>query len=432
MMTKHIAILITLCLFVSLAAAQPYSIRANRGLNLRAAPSLSAAIAATARSGDILQVIGHAGEWLKISHEGREVWLADWVNYSRVDSSAPSESQQPASEIDNCCFVDRQCNSEQQWVDGYWAYQNGQCPAQPQPGTSTQPAASAPANVNNCCFVDRQCSNDQQWEEGYWDYQYGQCTPQPQPSTLALPSASELATGGNCCSHHWQCRFEEERVQGYYAYKINQCAGIPQTSAITLTGPVPRIEGSARFVNHVIASLKLLKGIAPDWYNYVITGMDVIVEVPVPNLGEGQVCTARAYHNERKATLESCWIDLSSRGTDLPPVYDQGDTAVALAHEACHIHTHEEGKHFASQEQEEAECRKFGTGVAALMNGAFAVGMNPRHSTTYFQKDQALRLLRNYCSQGYRTDLFCPTLQRLERDWGNVPYAVFPPGAPQW
>ena len=24
-----------------------------------------------------------------------------------------------ASDIDNCCFVDRQCHSDQEWVDGY-------------------------------------------------------------------------------------------------------------------------------------------------------------------------------------------------------------------------------------------------------------------------------------------------------------------------
>ena len=60
-------------------------------------------------------------------------------------------------------------------------------------------------------------------------------------------------------------------MQGYYAYQINQCAGFPDYSAVTLTGPVPRIEGSSRFVQHITASLKLLKGVDPAWYNYVIT-----------------------------------------------------------------------------------------------------------------------------------------------------------------
>ena len=30
-------------------------------------------------------------------------------------------------DVNNCCFVNRQCVTEQQWVDGYWAYQRNQC-----------------------------------------------------------------------------------------------------------------------------------------------------------------------------------------------------------------------------------------------------------------------------------------------------------------
>ena len=46
--------------------------------------------------------------------------------------------------VDNCCFVDRQCNSDQDWVHGYWAYQNNQCaaPSPNQSDSSQQPAAS--------------------------------------------------------------------------------------------------------------------------------------------------------------------------------------------------------------------------------------------------------------------------------------------------
>ncbi len=119
MKTKCIAILIAFCLLVAHASAQEYSVRANRGLNLRAAPSLNAVIADTVRSGTILQVVGKLNRWLKINLNGREVWLADWVDYSRVDSSEPTESQQPAAQIDNCCGIDRQCQTDQEWIDGY-------------------------------------------------------------------------------------------------------------------------------------------------------------------------------------------------------------------------------------------------------------------------------------------------------------------------
>ncbi len=300
-----------------------------------------------------------------------------------------------SAQIDNCCFVDRQCSSDQDWTNGYWAFQNGQChvPAQPQPQTSAAPVGNVPAQIDNCCGIDRQCSSDQEWTNGYWAFQNGQCAAPAQPQ--------------------------------------------PQTS----TAPVPRIEGSSRLVNHITAALKFLKSVAPDWYNYVITGMDSIVEVPAPGWKFEEVCTevydpvrkvttetcvrggctARAYYRERKVTLESCWLDNLGRLGVGVPYYDQRTTAAVLAHEACHIHTHEEGKHFATLEDEEAECDKFGMGAGALFSSALPTGLDPSRGTNYYEKDRTLGLLRQYCSGGYRADLFCPTLQRLEDIWRNVP-----------
>ncbi|MCY3833819.1 MAG: SH3 domain-containing protein [Chloroflexi bacterium] len=404
-------------LLLGVASAQEYAIRANRGLNLRVAPSLNADIADTVSSGSTLQVVGKLNRWLKIYRNGRDVWLADWVDYSRVESSEPTGSQPPTAPIDNCCHVDRQCQSDQQWVDGYWAYQNGQCAA------PAQPAASAPANVDNCCFLDRQCQSNQEWIAGYQAFQRGQCAP-PVP-----------ATGGNCCSLGWHCPTEVERAQGYWTYQINQCAGLPQTSGIALTGPVPRIEGSGRFRQHIEATLRFMKSVAPAWYNYVITGLDSIVEEPVHvepyRDGQTTTCWAFANYRERKAAVQTCFMSWIIRHNG-PAEFDQLSTAGALGHEACHIHTHEEGKYFATQDDEEELCTKMGTGAAVLIASALATGLNPNRGTKYFNKDEALNLLRQYCAEGYRSDLFCPTLQRLESIWRNVPYAVFPPGAPQW
>ena len=379
-------------------------------------------------------------------------WLSGWHAYQNNQCAAPAQPQsapptQPVAStpanVDNCCFVDRQCNTDLEWMAGWHAYQNGQCaaPAQPQSAPPTQPVASTPANVDNCCFVDRQCHSDQEWTDGYLAFQNGQCAA-PAQRVFSAP-----ATGGNCCSLGWQCYDEDDRAHGYWAYQINQCAGLPQTSAVSLTGPVPRIEGSSRFVSHITATLKFMKSVAPDWYNYVITGMDSIVEVPVPGwelraeCSEpvydpvtqitsvtclSDECTARAYDRERKVTLESCWIDSAG-----DPYSDQLDTAGALGHEACHIHTHEEGKYFATHGDEEAECRKFGTGAGADLSSALVLGLDRRRFREYFVKDHVLSELRRFCSQGYRADLFCPTLQRLEDIWRNVPYSVFPPGA-EW
>ena len=431
MKAKCLALIIAGVVLSVVSYAQGYSIRANRGLNLRVEPSLNADIAGTVTAGTVLQVVGEQGGWLQINRNRGVVWLANWVNYSRLDSSESIESQQPTPQVDNCCFVDRQCQSDQDWIAGYWAYQNNQCaaPAQPQPATQTQPASSVLAEVNNCCGIDRQCSSDQEWTDGYWAFQNGQCAA---PRVFSAPT-----TGGNCCSLGWTCSANwkggVEIEHGYWAYQINQCAGLPQTSAVTLTGPVPRIEGSSRFVSHITATLKFMKSVAPDWYNYVITGMDSIVEAPVPGWIPGDACTARAYDHGRRVTLESCWVDYDQRQLGIShPYFDQADTAAALGHEACHIHTHEDGKHFASQADEEAECRKFGLGAGALFSSALAAGLDPRHGTHYFDIERTLGLLRQYCSQGYRADLFCPTVQRLEDIWRNVPHSVFPPGAPEW
>ncbi len=349
---------------------------------------------------------------------------------SQPQTSAAPASNAPA-QIDNCCYVDRQCQSDQEWSDGYWAFQNGQChaPVQAQPQTSAAPVGNVPANVDNCCFVDRQCSSDQEWTNGYWAFQNGQCAA-PVPS--GQPASSAPATGGNCCSLGWQCRFEEEREQGYWAYQINQCAGLPQTSAVTLTGPVPRIEGSSRFVQHIIETLKFMKSVAPAWYNYVITGLDSIVEEPVDY--QNTTCWAFANYREREATVQTCYMSLTIDGNG-PAEFDQVSTATALGHEACHIHTHEEGKYFATSEDEEELCRKFGTGAQVLLASALSIGLDPIRGTQYFKKDLAISVLRQFCSEGYRADLFCPTLQRLEGIWRNVPYSVFPPsrpGAPEW
>ncbi len=480
MRTKWFSMLIAFCMLVAHASAQPYPIRANRGLNLRAEPSLNADIADTITAGTVLQVVGKFHRWLKVDRTGREVWLADWVDFSRVDERPPAPNPQPASSppanVDNCCFVDRQCNSDQDWIDGYWAYQFGQCaaPAQPQPVTPAQPVAGAPANVDNCCYVDRQCQSDWDWINGFYAYQNGQCAApvQAQPATPAQPAdsrpasiynccdvdrhcqseaewiagrqafrASECVTllpptnrppasGGNCCDSAWQCMFNSEREQGYWVYQINQCAGLPNYSAVALTGPVPRIEGSGRFVQHIGATLKLMKSIAPAWYNYVITAMDLIVESGGRKY-PGH-CAATAYARERKVTVESCWIDWVSAGLNIGSVHNEVATARTLGHEACHIHRHEEGFVYdhSTSEHEEEMCDKFGSGASALLSSALTTGLNPRRGTTYFDKDVTLRSLRQYCSEGYRADLFCPTLQRLESIWRNVPYSVFPPRAP--
>ena len=359
-------------------------------------------------------------------------WVNGWHAFQRNECPA-SQPVAPASApvsapagqpIDNCCYVNRSCATNQDWVNGWHAFQRNECPTS-QPVAQASAPVSAPSGqvIDNCCFVDRQCQSDQEWIAGYQAFQSGQCAP-PVP-----------AGGGNCCSLGWDCPTDVERAQGYWTYQINQCAGLPQTSGIALTGPVPRIEGSGRFRQHIEATLRFMKSVAPAWYNYVITGIDLIVEVPVhvPPFHDGQTttCTAGANNRLRRVTMETCFMAWTIWGTGAAE-FDQVHSAFILGHEACHIHTHEEGKYFASQSDEEKLCSKMGHGAEALLASALATGLNPNRGTSYFSKDLVLSALRQYCAEGYRSDLFCPTAQRLESIWRNVPYAVFPPGAPQW
>ena len=105
------------------ASAQNYSIRVTHNTNIRAEPSLSGARLSTAAAGTTVEVIGKQGRWLQVNRHGG-AWLAGWVSHVRVETAAPATSTTP---VDNCCGIDRACHTDQQWQDGYWAYQRGEC-----------------------------------------------------------------------------------------------------------------------------------------------------------------------------------------------------------------------------------------------------------------------------------------------------------------
>ena len=126
MKAKTFTAMMAALLFCAVTSAESYSIRVTFNTNLRVAGSLQARIVETAPAGTILNVVGSADRWLRIDRNGNEVWMAIGSATCRVESSDPTPSQ-TASNIDNCCFVDRQCQSDAEWTDGYYAYQNNQC-----------------------------------------------------------------------------------------------------------------------------------------------------------------------------------------------------------------------------------------------------------------------------------------------------------------
>ena len=178
--TKLLAVISYVCLVCGLVSAQSYQIRTDNVINLRDSFSLDADIVEIVGAGTVLDVVGKFNRWYRISRNGAEVWMADWVDHSRLASDAPAATEYAApqpitsaeTEIDNCCFVDRQCRTDEEWVNGYNAFQNQQCgmPAQEPMQTVTAPV-SQPTVIDNLCYTVRTCTTPLEWVAGYHAYQ---------------------------------------------------------------------------------------------------------------------------------------------------------------------------------------------------------------------------------------------------------------------
>ena len=87
-----------------------------------------------------------------------------------------------STQIDNCCGIDRQCDTDEEWVSGYYAFQNNQCaaPSQPIQAQAQQQAQirRSPPSINNCCFSGWQCDDNEEWISGYWAFQNDHCASQ--------------------------------------------------------------------------------------------------------------------------------------------------------------------------------------------------------------------------------------------------------------
>ena len=264
-----------------------------------------------------------------------------------------------ADDIDNCCFVDRLCQTDQDWTDGYFAFQNKQCsvPAQSQAPLSAQPVSAEPAqidNIDNCCFVDRLCQTDQDWTDGYFAYQNNQCpvpaqsagsaSPQsasgvilrtasgvvignrngrsvlPSTGPSILPAHGEIISTNNCCQYTWQCNSDQDWAAGYAALQSGDC---------TLPGLIS-VVGSPDFVDQYERALNLLKNRLPHRYNYVLDGVDK-VEQQEDHGGIGI--------NALRRTI------FAGSGGYYDPQHSPRveEVSTVLVHEACHVHRHYAG-----------------------------------------------------------------------------------------
>ena len=313
---KRIAIIITLFFASLVTSAQEYQIRTNHNTNLREGNSLTAGVVVTVSSGTVLHVVGNVNRWLQINRNGNTVWMAEWVGHTRVAASSET-----APQVDNCCFVDRECNTDHEWTSGYWAFQNGQCaaPAQTQQQTTVQPATAQPSQVDNCCFVDRQCNTDHEWTAGYWAYQNNQCGAPGQSQQSTSPAAVHVASDvDNCCFLDWFCDSDDDWLRGFYARQSGQC----------LYGGV-KVDGSQNFITLVDRAFDLLKRHAPNWREYVVAKLHAIKQIPKGE-GSGILIDTRTF-------VESVY------GHVPPDDYAVVSMVGRMVHEACHVHQWDEG-----------------------------------------------------------------------------------------
>ncbi len=242
--------------------------------------------------------------------------MAGWVRHERVEETSPTQPQ-TTTNIDNCCFVDRQCMTDEEWISGYWALQNGQCnaPTQSQTQSSTETTSTVSSQIDNCCFVDRTCNTDQEWTDGYWAFQNGQCSApvQTQSQASTQPASVDPGQSDNCCFLGWHCRTDLEWANGFHAYRDNKCGmatpaetadsccqlgwnctleenrlvgrwtveeGIDCGAPIQVPFDGTIIEGTETFIAQATAALDLLRSKAPHWYAYVVHGLRKIRGVP--------------------------------------------------------------------------------------------------------------------------------------------------------
>ena len=224
MKARLFTVILAVFAFCSVASAQAYLIRVEGRNNLRSCAGFDCRVVETAPIGTVLEVVGEYNRWLKINRNGAEVWMANWIDYTRVEpgeqTSAPS-----VSDVDNCCFLDWLCVTDDDWQSGFQAFQNNQCK---HPGVA--------------------------------------------------------------------------------------------------------IEGSAGFIDQMEAALDMLKDRTPQWYDYVISGLDKIKEDPESN------CICVSVHT-RTYVAPPTPIVVADHPDEVHILF----LAAGLAHEACHVHRYEAG-----------------------------------------------------------------------------------------
>ena len=150
------------------------------------------------------------------------------------------------------------------------------------------------------------------------------------PSTQTRPATSALSQIDNCCFLDWQCRSGDDWQSGFQAFRENSCKH-----------PGVKIEGVDSFVALAESALDLLKSRAPNWYDYVVSGLNKIRG----KSGSGTYGSVNVVSRTYTQTWEIA--------VDHDYEYDLVDLAGGMVHEACHVHRHEAGIPYSGREKKE-------------------------------------------------------------------------------
>ena len=261
------AALVTFAVLCNMTFAQDYTIQTDAEVNLRSWYSTDSLGVETVPAGTVLQVIGKFNRWLKISRNGSHVWLADWLDFTRIDSQPPQPSSQPSTstqpQVDNCCFVDRQCARQAEWENGYYAFQNGQC--QPPARSSSHSTMSQTrqssqlVQINNLCFTVRVCRTEKEWIAGYIAFQQQNVASQaPGGETAVLArvidgDTIDVRIGGRIVRLRYIGVDTPERGEACYSEATSYNRGLVSGKTLTLVRDVSETDRYGRLLRYVYA-----------------------------------------------------------------------------------------------------------------------------------------------------------------------------------
>ena len=364
MKIRLFAVILAVFAFCSVASAQTYFIRAEGRNNLRSCAGFNCRVVETAPVGTVLEVVGEFNRWLKINRNGEEVWMANWIDYTRVD---PSQSKHPGVIIEGSAGFTAQMEAAldvlkdrtPHWYDYvdiglnkivqrlnvgpgvnvvartfYLDY--GDDP----PVRSTaerHTIATAAILVHEACHVHRIQDAGFPYGTNAEIIREERACVEVQLEALEAMDIYNKALG----ARQWLREIIENIENPEYWWWADDDESCIETDEQTSPPasvdpsqskhPGVAIEGSAGFIAQMEASLDVLKDRAPQWYDYAISGLDKIVQRlnvgPCVNVGT------------RTFSLNS--------GDD-PPAESTADwrtivTASEFVHEACHVHRYEAG-----------------------------------------------------------------------------------------